>query len=178
MPGVACRSDLAKRLRTQKVVRQVKVWMIEEIEHLTTQLQINILRKIRVLYQRSIDALIAWSIDNVPAGVSECTRRGESKRGGIKPSFRCAVCQPRIPNKIRPVICAKTQGGKSSTAVVEFADQSNRERTSGLCGHDAGGLPAIQQSGPAAAIVQVLTAFAKRQVVNITNREPVAHVKV
>ena len=71
VPRIACGSNLAKRWRAEKVIRQVEVWMIEKIKDFSAELQLNALSQVCILYQRGINALITRAIQYVPTGIAK-----------------------------------------------------------------------------------------------------------
>jgi len=88
MPGVAGRGDAAEGRRAQEVVRQVEVWMVEEIEGLGAKLKIYRFAEMRVLHQRHVDVLITRTTENVATGIAEGARSRERKRARVEPLRR------------------------------------------------------------------------------------------
>jgi hypothetical protein len=82
---VAGGGDSAEGWGAEEVVRQIKVWVVEEVEGFGAELKFHAFRKICVLYKRCVHALEAWSLKNVSPGVAECSRSRECERGGVEP---------------------------------------------------------------------------------------------
>lgn len=96
MARLACRSDLAKSRRAQKIVRQVEVGMIEEIEELGPELQIHSLRKCSVLNQRGVHVVIPGTVKNISSGVAKASTGWKSESRSVEPALGRTLAQIRI----------------------------------------------------------------------------------
>src|SRR5678816_1220869 len=109
MSGIPRGSNATKRRRPQKIVRQIEVGMIQEIEKLRAQLQVDVFTQSRVLQQRHIHVLISRTIENVSSRVPKSARRRETECSGIEPAFRRAITQRRISHDVGPVVCPESK---------------------------------------------------------------------
>ena len=65
-----------------EVVRQIEVRAVQEIEHFGAKLQTRAAGQRHLLQQRQIDVLIAGTLENIPAGISE---RAETPASRTRP---------------------------------------------------------------------------------------------
>ena len=74
MTRITCGGDASERRGAEEVVREVEVWMIEEVEGFESELQIHFLRQRRILHQRGVEVLKSRSVQNIPAGIAKRSR--------------------------------------------------------------------------------------------------------
>src|SRR5688500_16139594 len=91
VPRISGRRDPSERPRAQEVIGQVEVWMIEEVEDLSTELQVQALGQRCVPQQRRIHVLKTWSIQNISSRIAKRSRWWKRKRRGVKPPIGCWI---------------------------------------------------------------------------------------
>ena len=91
VPWVAGGGDAAEDRGAQKIVGQVEVWVIEEVEGLRTKLKIETFTQSSVLHQRNVQVLKAWAVENVATGVAEGSGSRKSKGARVEPLIRTAI---------------------------------------------------------------------------------------
>src|SRR5262245_22023188 len=96
MPRIARGRNSTERWRPEEVVGQVKVWMIEKIKSFGANLKLQVFSQRSVLHQRSIQCVIAGTIQNVSTGIAKSALRGEDEGGGIEPAFGSSIVEIRI----------------------------------------------------------------------------------
>jgi len=83
---IRSRCDLSKTRSSERVARQGKLWVIEYVEYLGSNLQIELLGQLCVLRNGEIDVPKTRTIDCVPAEISESRVR---HRKGIRIQIAC-----------------------------------------------------------------------------------------
>src|ERR1051326_7515568 len=129
---VAGGGDPAEGRGAEEVVRQIEVWMVEEVEGLGPELQIHALREMCVLHERRIHTLKSRTLDNIPSGIAERPRSRERKSRSVEPLRRSPIRQFRLAYQVWTIFCAEAENRSSGAAVVDLRKQRHRERPSGL----------------------------------------------
>src|SRR3982750_1995885 len=90
--------------RTEEVIRQVEVRVIEEVEKFCAKLEVYTLTQSSVLHERGIDVLITRSVDDILAGIAECSGGGKRKSRRVEPARRGWIAEFRVCNHIRTIV--------------------------------------------------------------------------
>src|ERR1044072_3522680 len=88
---VAGGADAPERRGAEEVVRQVEVWMIEEVKGFRSELQVHPFREMRILHDCGVEVLITRSIQNIPARIAKRSGRREGKGIGVEPTIGCRI---------------------------------------------------------------------------------------
>lgn len=111
-------NDLSKRRRSQEVIGQIEIGVVQQIEKLGAELDREPLGQRSVFHDREIYRFQAGTIQNIPSGVSEMPVRRHRERGRVEPLRRQRIRELGIPCDVGPVIRTETERGLAGVGVV------------------------------------------------------------